>query len=205
MTSRATRFFVPALLLVLAGCDRTMHELRHTVYAPKEAGLTLIYENPAITDSGKRFSDRLQVRVASVKETPDGSMIQLTSSTLQGQQSTLCQVHNGGWTLVLDDKHRTPILPEGFPDRVSNWDRPGSHARVLGRAAADLPDLKLPPDFDRIGVWVESESAAGLTRTFYMSGIGEAETRVLRNGRWICVNRLISRGFTDVPETKPES
>jgi len=195
---------VPALLLVLPGCDRTLHQVRHTVYVPTQVGLTLIYENPAIEDAGKRFSDRLQVRVASLKDTPDGQLITLTYASLQGQMDTQCLIKDGGWSMVMEDKRLLPILPEGFPDRVSRWERPGSQARVLGRAAAELPGLQLPADFDRIGVWVESESPTGAKRrTLYLAGIGEAESRILKDGKWVCVNRLVSRGTTEAPEVKP--
>ena len=205
----AARLAAAALLLVLSGCDRSLHRLlvhdyHSPIYAPTEVGLTLIYEDPSSLDAAKRFNERLQVRVTSAKDTAEGQMVLLTSTTLQGQQSSLCLVNKGGWTLLID-KRRTAILPEGFPDHTSSWDRPGAHIRVLGRAAAELPGLPLPADYDRIGVWVESESASGLSRTFYLSGIGEAESRVLRDGRWICINRLVSRGFTDVPDVKPAS
>jgi hypothetical protein len=193
------------LVLALAGCDRTVHRIRHTIYAPTEAGLTLIYENPSITDSGKRFGERLQVRVSSTQQTPEGLQVNLTYTTLQGQMESQCLSTDGGWALLLGEKQHLQILPAGFPDKVSKWDRADSRAWVVGRGTVDLPDLKLPPDSDRIGVWVESESATGTKRRVcYLSGIGEVESLVLKEGKWICMNRLISRGFTDVPEVKPK-
>jgi hypothetical protein len=195
----ALGILVPVLLL-LPGCDRMLH--RQAVYVPRESGLTLVYENPAIQDAAKRFENRLQIRVSAVEERPEGRKTTLTTTTLQGQQEMVFLSAQGGWTLVLDEKRQLPILPEGFPHRVTSWDRAGSHARILGRATVELPHLNLPDDFNRTGVWVEAASGSTLLRTFYLPDIGEVESRVLVNGQWVCVNRLVSRGFTDLPERK---
>ena len=77
--------------------------------------------------------------------------------------------------------------------------------RVIGRAALQNPDLKLPDDYDRIGLWVEMETRDGSKRRiFFLPGIGEAESQVLKGGQWVAVNRLVSRGFTDAPTVKTD-
>jgi len=40
-------------------------------------------------------------------------------------------------------------------------------------------------------------------RSFFLPGIGEAETREWLDGRWVVTNRLVSRGFTDAPAAGP--
>ncbi|HNX95361.1 MAG TPA: hypothetical protein PKL14_09385 [Holophaga sp.] len=205
------RLLLPAaaavLLGVSLGCDRTIHGIRKTAYVPTEAGLTLIYENPqnlrvAAPDQALA---RLQARVASSREELGGTLVQMSYTGLQGQVDNLCLSRNGGWAMVsANGKARIQILPEGFPDRVSQWAIGDTTARVIGRGTVDLPGLRLPPDFDRVGVWVEFRSPEGnRRRTLFLPRIGEAETLVHQGGRWICTNRLISRGFTDAPSVNP--
>jgi hypothetical protein len=51
-----------------------------------------------------------------------------------------------------------------------------------------------------VGVWVEAQPARGpLRRTLYLPDLGEVESLELRDGAWIAVNRLVGRGFTDLP------
>jgi hypothetical protein len=99
------------------------------------------------------------------------------------------------------------MLPEGFPDLVERWEDKNRNTtfRVIGRAALQNPDLKLPDDYDRIGLWVEMETRDGSKRRiFFLPGIGEAESQVLKGGQWVVANRLVSRGFTDAPTVKTD-
>jgi len=167
------------------------------MYLPTVAGLTLVYEDPTQPHS---LENRFQVRVAASKETPEGIVVRTTFTTMQGQMDSLSVIKDGGLSLLLEGNRKLQILPEGFPDRVSRWETQGASAHVIGRGTVNLPDLALPRDADRTGVWVQFDAAEGRSRrVFYMAGIGEAETLVLRNGTWVCTNRLISRGFSDVP------
>lgn len=193
-----------ALLLVSLACDRTLAQARKTVYAPWEEGLTLIYEDATLPPAA-RFQERLQRRVSASKETPGGRRVTITYSTLKSNNAFEFLLKDGGSALMEGDRLLLWMLPEGFPDRVDRWEDKarGATFRVLGRAALQNPYLKLPEDFDRIGVWVEMESKAGLKRRiFFLPGIGEAESQVLQDGKWVVVNQLVSRGFTDLPTTK---
>ena len=203
------RLLLPAaaavLLGVSLGCDRTIHGLRKTAYVPTEAGLTLIYENPQ-AQASDQMQARLQARVTSSREELGGTVIRMSYTGLQGQLDNLCLSRDGGWAMISENgKSRLQILPVGFPDRVSQWTIGETSARVIGRGTVELPGLRLPADFDRVGVWVEFRSPNGnRRRTFFLPRIGEAETLVNQGGRWICTNRLVSRGFTDAPSVNPE-
>ena len=188
-------------------CDRTLTQARKTVYVPWEAGLTLIYEDPTLPPA-ERFQERLQRRVSASKETPQGRRVTITYSTLKSNQSFDFLNQEGSWEILQDEKPVFRMLPEGFPDRTDRWEEksPGMTFRVIGRAALQNPNLKLPEDFDRIGIWVEMESPNGpKRRIFFLPNIGEAESLVLnKDGKWVMVNQLVSRGFTDAPEIKTD-
>jgi hypothetical protein len=193
--------FLLSLLLVIAGCDRTLSRTRKTVYLPWEEGLTLIYEDPGLSPE-KRVQERLQRRVSASKVTPAGRRVTITYSTLKSNLSFDFLSKDGGWALMVGDTTLFRVLPEGFPDRVDHWeDRSrGMTFKVIGRATVQNPGLKLPDDFDRTGIWVEMDSLTGpKMRIFYLPGIGETESRIQRDGRWVVLNQLVSRGFTDVP------
>lgn len=183
-----------------SGCGWIGPVPRERVYAAHEAGLTLQYENPS-NPSEKRFEDRIQVRVASTKEGEFGRAVRVTFTSLRGEFSTLYFQKDGGISLSQGENHpTTQIYPPGFPDRVTQWESGGTRSRVLGRAVIDLHGLRLPETSEKVGVWVESESPKGLRqRTFLLPDIGEVETQVWRDGTWVCINRLVSRGFTDTP------
>jgi hypothetical protein len=193
-------------LLLFPACDQTLSQARKTDYVPVETGLTLIYED-VLPSQAARFENRLQVRVASAKETPAGSRVTLTYSTLQNNHSFEFLHKDGGWVLMEGDAPLIVMLPEGFPDRVDRWEDRlrNTTFQVIGRAALQNPNLKLPDDFDRIGVWVEMVPKGGpRRRIFFLPNIGEAESQVLKDGTWVVVNRLVSRGFTDLPSVKTD-
>jgi hypothetical protein len=203
---RSVPFLLSALLLVSVACDRTLSRVRKTVYVPWEAGLTLIYEDATLPPAA-RFQERLQRRVSASKDTPEGRRVTLTYSTLRNNNAFEFLNKDGGWAMMQGDTPLFRMLPEGFPDRVDRWedkDR-GTTFRVIGRAALQNPNLKLPEDYDRIGIWVEMDSKDGVKRRiFFLPGIGEAESQVLRDGKWVVVNQLVSRGFTDLPTAKTD-
>lgn len=188
------------LLLLSTGCRWLGVAPQGKIYGAHEAGLTLHYENPELAPAA-RANGRIQVRVAAARDTPAGRAVRITYSSLQGELSVLYLQKDGG--IFISQDGSTPgalVYPTGFPDRTTHWTVRETKFRVLGRAAMNLPSLKLPDTADRIGVWVESESPKGQRqRTFLLPDIGEAETLVWREGAWVCTSRLVSRGFTDAP------
>jgi hypothetical protein len=201
---RLSPVFLAAALLVSLACDRTLAQARKTIYVPWEEGLTLIYEDTLLPPAA-RFQERMQRRVAASKDTPQGRRVTITYSTLKSNHTFDFLNKEGGWSLMGGDTPLFRFLPEGFPDQVDRWEDKsrGTSFHVIGRAALQNPNLKLPVDFDRIGVWVEMTSRDGLhQRIFLLPGIGEAESQVLREGQWVVVNQLVSRGFTDLPTAR---
>lgn len=169
------------------------------MYGPHEAGLTLIYENPSLPEA-QRAEQRQQLRVEASKEVDGGVMVRRSYSSLSSPPMDLVVFHRSGGTALVrpDGGARLQVLPEGFPERVRAWELQGTRYRVLGRSEARL-SLALPPE-QRLGVWVESVPAKGpRTRVLYLPGLGEVESLVQEGNGWICVNRLVSRGFTDAP------
>ncbi len=194
-------------LLLLAGCDRSFTQARKTVYVPHETGLTLIYEDMTLPPA-QRFQQRLQRRVSAEKETPAGRRISITYTTFTANQTFDFVSKDGGWAMLQGDTPVFTLLPEGFPDRVDRWEDPtrGWSFEVIGRGALQNSSLDLPDDFDRVGVWVEMRSRGGTRqRIFYLPGIGEAESRVLKGGQWVLDHQLVSRGFTDAPPAPKET
>lgn len=188
-------------MLASLACDRTLSKMRTTVYVPWEEGLTLIYEDTALPPA-ERFEQRMQRRVSASRMTPAGRRVTITYSTLKGSDAFEFLSKDGGWAMLEGDRILFQVLPAGFPDQVDRWEDPsrGMSFRVVGRAALQNPDLSLPNDYDRIGVWVEMDSRSGFKRRiFFLPGIGEAESQVFRDGKWVVINRLVSRGFTDLP------
>jgi hypothetical protein len=192
-----------AVLLALAcstGCDRVLIPAAHPVYAAWEEGLTLGFEDPSLP-SGPRFQKRQQVRVKT--SSPIGSALAVTKTftSLSGQWDGQVLAKDGGVMLQSEHSAGTLLLPEGFPDRVSRWEARGSFNWVVGRACVTLPGVRLADPGGTVGVWVESLAldTGARTRTLYLPDIGEAETLVWNQGRWVATNILVTRGFTDVP------
>ncbi len=188
-------------LLLGTACRWAGMPTQEKVFAPHEAGLTLIYENPQHSLEARQ-NERIQVRVAASKEIEGGGRaVRITYTSLRGELSALYFQKDGAVLLSQDGKTPGPmVFPAGFPDRVPQWEVGGTQFRVLGRAVVDLHGLRLPDTADRVGVWVESQSPQGQRlRTFLLPDIGEAETLLWREGAWVCANRLVSRGFTDAP------
>jgi len=188
------------LTLLGTACRWAGMPSQEKLYAAHEAGLTLIYENPLLPTEA-RHSERLQVRVAASKDVDGGKAVRITYTSLRGEFSTLYFQKDG--SIFLSEDGKTPgfmVYPPGFPDRVTQWEARGTKFRVLGRAEADLHGLKLPDTSDRVGIWVELEAPQGARqRTFLLPDIGEVETLAWRGGAWVCINRLVSRGFSDAP------
>jgi hypothetical protein len=184
-------------LALLLGCDRMAQPPRQAVYAPWEEGLTLAYEQPDLPPA-LRPNRRVQLRVTQTTPSPQGTRVQLASTTYQGTGGLTWVLHQGGFGVMDAKGGLTQVLPEGFPDRVNRWETPEGHFQVVGYARPDFPWL--PADMDATGVWVEAEMANGVRqRTLYLPDIGEAELRVWQEGRWVSRLRLVSRGFTDAP------
>jgi hypothetical protein len=187
-----------ALLACLACQPRTARP----VYGPWEEGLTLAYEDPS-RPQPQRSEDRLQVRVAQSALAPGApGLVQLDLTSLHGRMSLLVRHHDGGIDL-LEDSGRivAQALPAQFPDRAQ-WNDRGTEFRVIGRAAWGGAGI-LPSTADPVGIWVESRSPQGSRRqSLYLPDLGEVESREERAGAWVTVNRLVARGFTDLPSTK---
>lgn len=199
--------FLASVLLLSAGCDRTITEARKTVYVPWEEGLTLVYEDQTVPPA-QRFETRIQRRVSASKEGPEGRRVTITYSSLKSNQAFEFLNKDGSWVMMEGNAVLFRMLPEGFPDSVDHWEEKarGISFSVIGRATVQNPDLKLPDDFDRVGIWVEMSFPNGLRqRIFFLPNIGEAEGQVLKDGKWVVVDRLVSRGFTDLPASKTET
>ena len=195
---RAWSLLLAAALVLAVGCRPKPS--RPAVFAPWEEGLTLVFENPSLPQP-RRTEERVQVRVARSPVTaagPSRVQLDLTGTRGRGTVELLCQ--NGGVALVDDQGEPVRwILPEGFPERTS-WKQMTGTCTVVGRSAWDGAAI-LPKGADAVGVWVEMQPIQGGTplRTLYLPGLGEVETLQLRDGQWVSVHRLVSRGFTDLP------
>lgn len=189
-----------AALLLLVGCDGAVRPRQATpIYAGWEEGLTLVYESPDLPQA-ERFQRRLQVRVVSSKDTAQGREVESTYSTFQGELRLGFTYAKGGSVLRMQGLPDLPILPEGFPDKVSRWASRNTQYEVVGRASVVGRGLKLPAGHATDGVWVEARTPDGLRRrTLYLQDVGEVESCVFADGQWKTVNRLVSRGFSEVP------
>lgn len=192
-----------AALLALAstGCDRLLMPIKPPVYAAREEGLTLGFEDPSL-EPGLRTQKRQQVRVKRVDPAGTALAVTKTFTSMSGQWDTQVLQKNGGVVLQMDHSGGILLLPEGFPDRVSRWESRGSFNWVVGRATVDLPAVRGVDPRGMVGVWVESVGLDGKgprTRTLYLPDIGEAKTLTWIQGRWVTTNLLVTRGFTDVP------
>ena len=191
---------VPAVLLASLACQS--QPAAPVVYGPWEEGLTLAYENPS-QPQPQRSQDRLQIRVARSAIAPGPpNIVQLDLTTIQGQRSVLVRHHDGGIDLIEESgRVLARFLPAHFPD-LSHWVDQDTECRVIGRATWEGASI-LPTTSDPVGVWVESRSPQGLRRrTLYLPNLGEVESREERDGSWVVVNRLVARGFTDLPAIK---
>lgn len=206
------RGLAAAVLLLASGC-RPGGAPR--IYAPWETGLTLAYEDPRLP-AEQRMAKRIQLRVSRADRAPEGHLlVEHTLTTLQGQGFVQSLLKNGGiFRLDPSGKGAYLALPEGFPERMDRWqvvDDQGLYRRMtfLGRAVASLPGIKLPETSDAVGLWLESEwiekdGRIRRLRSLLLQDLGEVETWILEDDsrRWVCVNRLVARGFTDLPAPK---
>ncbi|HJW73885.1 MAG TPA: hypothetical protein VJ486_13760 [Geothrix sp.] len=190
-------------LALLAALACQPQPTRPMLYGPWEEGLTLAYEDPTLPPSQRRDL-RLQIRVAQSRIGPnEPGLVRLEYTSLKGQLSLLVRHGKGGITLLAQDgRPLAQLLPEGFP-ATATWTNRGTAFHVIGRAAWDAGTV-LPPGSDAVGFWVEAVPPAGpRSRTLYLPDLGEVETREWRDGAWVTVNRLVARGFTDLPSAKP--
>jgi hypothetical protein len=188
-----------AALLVCLACEP---RVATPIYGPWEEGLTLAFEDPSLPQP-QRSAERLQVRVAHSSIAPGSPrLVQLDLANTRGQMSLLLRHLDGGIALIETDGRVMAVsLPPHFPDAAPWVDR-GTEFRVIGRARWEGAAI-LPPTSDPIGVWVEARSLQGpRRRTLYLPNLGEVESQVERDGTWVAVNRLVARGFTDLPYTK---
>lgn len=196
------RLLAAAALVLLAACQpRSPLPVR---YGPWEEGLTLAYEDPS-TPEPLRTQQRLQVRVGRAQFSSAGEgVVRLDYTSVQGALSLVLRHHAGGITLLgPDGQPLAQLLPAGFP-ATRAWEDHGTAYRVIGRGAWDGA-RQLPSTAPSVGVWVEARPAHGpLRRTLYLPDLGEVESIELRGGAWVPVNRLVARGFTDLPfSTRP--
>lgn len=189
----------PAAVLLSLACAPRQDQ---AVYGAWEEGLTLAFEDPSLPQP-RRSQDRIQVRVARSAIAPGAPrLVQLDLTSLRGQASLLLRHRDGGIDLVTPDGNvLANVLPARFP-AVTAWTSRDTECRVLGRARWEGADL-LPPTADPIGVWVEARPLQGpRRRTLFLPSVGEVETLEEREGAWVSVNRLVARGFTDLPSAK---
>jgi hypothetical protein len=192
-------WLVPIVLLACLACQpRTAPP----VYGPWEEGLTLAYEDPSLPQS-QRSENRLQVRVARSAIAPGPpNLVQLDFTSLRGRMSVLVKHQDGGIDLVDESSHiLAHSLPTHFPD-ITQWTDRGIEFHVIGRATWDGAAI-LPATSDPVGIWVEARPAQGpRRRALYLPNLGEVESCEERDGAWVTMNRLVARGFTDLPTTK---
>lgn len=193
---QALAFLAPVALLLALACQPRPSD---AVYGPWEEGLTLAFEDPTLPQP-QRSENRLQVRVAQSSMAPGSPrLVRLDLASLRGQISVQARHQEGGITLL--DEHGQVMartLPPGFP-ALAAWEDHGTQFRVVGRAAWDGASI-LPRTSDPVGIWVEARPSQGpRRRTLYLPNLGEVETQEERQGAWIAVNRLVSRGFVDLP------
>ncbi len=191
----ATRLAPAALLLLLACQPR----VAAPIYSPWEEGLTLTFENPS-QPQPQRAEERVQVRVARSSISPGAPhLVQLDMTSTRGQRSLLLRHQDGGIELVDESGQvlATPF-PAHFPN-LAPWLDHSTEVQVIGRARWEGAAL-LPPTSEAIGVWVEARPPQGpRRRALYLPDLGEVEALEERNGGWVSVNRLVARGFTDLP------
>lgn len=191
--------FAPLALLALLACQPRAEA---PIYSPWEEGLTLTFENPS-QPQPQRAEERVQVRVAHSSLSPDAPhLVQLDLTSARGRRSLLLRHQDGGIAVLAEDGRvlATPFPPH-FPD-IAPWMDHGTEVLVIGRARWEGAAI-LPPTADAIGVWVEARPPQGpRRRTLYLPGLGEVEAHEERDGAWVAVNRLVARGFTDLPLTK---
>lgn len=189
------------LVLMVAGCDT---KPAAAIYAPHEVGLTLGFENPQIPGPLRR-EQRLQLRVGRVSSSPNSGAFRVdtTYTTLKGETTGTFLIEEGG---IVPEGPEPPLpvdpLPKGFPDRVQDWTARSQHYKVLGRAAAQGLEFRLPVGYAALGVWVESYPVDGKgphIRAFFLPDLGKVEVQEFQNGQWLSVTKLVDRGFTDAP------
>ncbi|MBP1770929.1 MAG: hypothetical protein H6P99_92 [Holophagaceae bacterium] len=188
-----------AILGLAAGCQP---KAARALFGPWEEGLTLAFEDPSLPQP-QRSADRLQLRVAHATLNPGTDpLIQLDLASARGQMSVLLRHQNGGIALVAEDgRVLSQTLPQGFPNTPSWTDR-GTEFRIVGRATWEGAAI-LPATADPVGIWVEARPQSGpRRRTLYLPNLGEVESHEERDGAWVPVNRLVARGFTDIPAIK---
>ncbi len=200
------KLFAPAALLLAPGALLLSLACQPRpaapIYGPWEEGLTLVFENPSLPQP-QRSEDRLQLRVARSPLTPGApKVVQLDLASTRGHMSLLARHQDGGVAIVGEDgRELALVLPAGFPAQGA-WAGPGIECRVIGRAAWTGASI-LPATSDPVGVWIEARLAQGLRRrTLYLPDLGEVEAQEERDGGWITVNRLVARGFMDLPAPK---
>nr|WP_320131405.1 hypothetical protein [uncultured Holophaga sp.] len=185
--------------LFLAGLLGCEPQPRGVCNGPAEAGLVLGYENPSLPEA-QRAQDRLQVRVDATQVVEGGLDVQASLSSLRGQAPQRFFLRKGGLAVWDGKSIQRVLLPEGFP-AVRSWTAGGAECRVIGRAIVPK-GIPLPPDSNRIGTWVEISDPGrpgSRSRSLFVPGVGLVETCILREGRWVTVQQLCSRMFTEVP------
>jgi hypothetical protein len=188
----------PAALLLGLACQPRPAA---AVYGAWEEGLTMTFEDPSLPQP-QRGNDRIQVRVTQSAIAPGTPrLVQLDLTSNRGRKTLVLKHQDGGITLLGEDGQVTAtLLPEHFPE-AAPWVDHGIQFRVIGRAQWEGAAI-LPSTADPIGVWVEANGQGPSRRTLYLPNLGEVEAQVERAGTWITVNRLVARGFTDLPITK---
>jgi hypothetical protein len=195
----ALKQVAPVALLFIMACGPRMAA---PVYGPWEEGLTLAFEDPS-QPQPQRSAERLQVRVGHSPMNPGPpSLVRLDVASPRGQMSLFVQHRDGGIALVTEQgRILSQVLPTGFPATTS-WVERGTEYRILGRSTWEGASI-LPATSDPVGVWVEARAPHGAPRrTLYLPNLGEVESMELRDGAWVSVNRLVARGFTDLPAQK---
>jgi hypothetical protein len=188
----------PAALLLGLACQPRPAA---PVYGPWEEGLTLTFEDPSLPHP-QRLAERIQLRVTRSAIAPGSPrLVQLDLTSTRGSRTLFLKHQDGGISLLGEEGRVTAtLLPAHFPE-AAPWVDHGTEFRVLGRATWEGAAL-LPATADPIGVWVEANGQGPRRRILYLPNLGEVEAQEERSGAWVPVNRLVARGFTDLPTTR---
>jgi len=173
-------------------------------YAAWEEGLTLGFEVPGLQGS-EREASRLQKQVTRTEYEGQDRRVEINYTSLQGHMAIQQLIRRGGVYLIDSQGRPQTLLPEAFPDGAASWETATHRFTLLGRARWEQDKPVFPDTQSREGAWIEGaplRPGGTRIRAFLLPGMGEVESRELREGRWVVTNRLVSRGFSEIPRPR---
>lgn len=188
--------------LLLFSCHHVTTADGSQIYNAWEDGLTLVFENATLSNSNACTKKQQVVRVERAISTPMGLVVIQAISSPRGMRTVVVNKNGGVATCTDSSCNNAILLPDGFPDTVTQWGSDKSFSRIVGRATTRLPGVHLVDDFNNTGIWVETihlDQENSRTRTLYLPNIGEVETMLWDHNKrcWTTTRRLIYMSFTD--------